>query len=78
MLAGVLGCFAGRFGRVEPRRAAAEFVTGLLAVAGGQEQSCCGVGADAVTLQQLGCVGVDGLGDPLVEVLDLVGELPPL
>ncbi|MFU8855233.1 IS701 family transposase, partial [Micromonospora sp. SL1-18] len=31
MLAGVLGCFAGRFGRVEPRRAAAAFVTGLLA-----------------------------------------------
>ncbi len=30
MLAGVLGCFAGRFGRVEPRRAAGEFVTGLL------------------------------------------------
>ncbi|MFU8853592.1 transposase [Micromonospora sp. SL1-18] len=31
MLAGVLECFAGRFGRVEPRRAAAAFVTGLLA-----------------------------------------------
>ncbi|GGM53007.1 hypothetical protein GCM10011608_42370 [Micromonospora sonchi] len=31
MLAGVLGCFAGRCGRVEPRRAAAVFVTGLLA-----------------------------------------------
>ena len=30
VLAGVLGCFAGRFGRVEPRRAAAGFVTGLL------------------------------------------------
>ncbi|GAA0404105.1 hypothetical protein GCM10009541_54120 [Micromonospora gifhornensis] len=30
MLAGVLGCFAGRFGRVEPRRVAGEFVTGLL------------------------------------------------
>ncbi len=30
VLAGVLGCLAGRFGRVEPRRAAAEFVTGLL------------------------------------------------
>jgi SRSO17 transposase len=30
VLAGVLGCFAGRFGRVEPRRAAAAFVTGLL------------------------------------------------
>ncbi|SCF29083.1 SRSO17 transposase [Micromonospora viridifaciens] len=30
MLAGVLDCFAGRFGRVEPRRAAAAFVTGLL------------------------------------------------
>lgn len=29
-MAGVLGCFAGRFGRVEPRRAAAAFVTGLL------------------------------------------------
>jgi SRSO17 transposase len=29
-VAGVLGCFAGRFGRVEPRRAAAAFVTGLL------------------------------------------------
>ncbi|MEV0611517.1 IS701 family transposase [Polymorphospora rubra] len=29
-MAGVLGCFAGRFGRVEPRRAAATFVTGLL------------------------------------------------
>jgi SRSO17 transposase len=27
----VLGCFAGRFARVEPRRASAEFVTGLLA-----------------------------------------------
>jgi SRSO17 transposase len=27
----VLGCFAGRFGRVEPRRTAAGFVTGLLA-----------------------------------------------
>jgi SRSO17 transposase len=27
----VLGCFAGRFARVEPRRAAAGFVTGLLA-----------------------------------------------
>ncbi|MER5338498.1 IS701 family transposase [Micromonospora sp. NPDC002717] len=26
-----MGCFAGRFGRVEPRRVAAEFVTGLLA-----------------------------------------------
>ncbi|WP_456316016.1 IS701 family transposase, partial [Rhizomonospora bruguierae] len=26
-----MGCFAGRFGRVEPRRAAAAFVTGLLA-----------------------------------------------
>ncbi|MEH0841445.1 IS701 family transposase [Micromonospora sp. CPCC 205711] len=25
-----MGCFGGRFGRVEPRRAAAEFVTGLL------------------------------------------------
>lgn len=31
VLDGVLGCFAGRFGRVEPRRAAAGFVTGLLA-----------------------------------------------
>ncbi len=31
MLAEVLGCFAGRFGRVEPRRAAGQFVTGLLA-----------------------------------------------
>ncbi|MGS2619778.1 IS701 family transposase [Micromonospora sp. LZ34] len=30
MLAEVLGCFAGRFGRVEPRRAAGEFMTGLL------------------------------------------------
>lgn len=30
MLAEVLGCFAGRFGRVEPRRAAGQFVTGLL------------------------------------------------
>jgi len=30
VLAGVLGSFAGRFGRVEPRRAAAAFVTGLL------------------------------------------------
>ncbi|SCF20483.1 DDE superfamily endonuclease [Micromonospora viridifaciens] len=30
MLAEVLGCFAARFGRVEPRRAAGEFVTGLL------------------------------------------------
>ncbi|WBB88732.1 IS701 family transposase [Verrucosispora sp. WMMC514] len=29
-MAGVLGCFAGRFGRVEPRRAAGEFVSGLL------------------------------------------------
>jgi SRSO17 transposase len=28
---GVIGCFAGRFARVEPRRAAAGFVTGLLA-----------------------------------------------
>jgi SRSO17 transposase len=27
----VIGCFGGRFARVEPRRAAAEFVTGLLA-----------------------------------------------
>ncbi|WP_327027288.1 IS701 family transposase [Micromonospora sp. NBC_01739] len=26
-----MGCFAGRFGRVEPRRAAGQFVTGLLA-----------------------------------------------
>jgi SRSO17 transposase len=31
VLDGVLGSFAGRFGRVEPRRAAAAFVTGLLA-----------------------------------------------
>jgi hypothetical protein len=31
VLAEVLGCFAGRFGRVEPRRAAGQFVTGLLA-----------------------------------------------
>ena len=31
VLAGVLDAFAGRFARVEPRRAAAEFVTGLLA-----------------------------------------------
>ncbi|MGC9669325.1 IS701 family transposase [Planosporangium sp. 12N6] len=31
VLAGVLASFAGRFGRVEPRRAAAAFVTGLLA-----------------------------------------------
>jgi SRSO17 transposase len=30
VLAGVLGSFAGRFGRVEPRRAAAAFVAGLL------------------------------------------------
>ncbi|MGW3783653.1 IS701 family transposase [Micromonospora chokoriensis] len=30
MLAGVLDSFAGRFGRVEPRRTAAAFVTGLL------------------------------------------------
>ena len=30
-MGGVLGCFAGRFARVEPRRAAAAFVTGLLA-----------------------------------------------
>jgi SRSO17 transposase len=30
VLTGVLGCFAARFGRVEPRRAAAAFVTGLL------------------------------------------------
>jgi SRSO17 transposase len=30
VLAGVLGSFAGRFSRVEPRRAAAAFVTGLL------------------------------------------------
>ncbi|WP_157630212.1 IS701 family transposase [Salinispora arenicola] len=30
VLAEVLGCFAGRFGRVEPRRAAGQFVTGLL------------------------------------------------
>ncbi|WP_262282230.1 hypothetical protein [Micromonospora sp. MA102] len=30
MLAEVSGCCAGRFGRVEPRRAAGEFVTGLL------------------------------------------------
>lgn len=31
VLAGVLASFAGRFGRVEPRRTAAAFVTGLLA-----------------------------------------------
>jgi SRSO17 transposase len=31
VLDGVLGSFAGRFGRVEPRRTAAAFVTGLLA-----------------------------------------------
>jgi SRSO17 transposase len=31
VLDGVLGCFAGRFARVEPRRAAAGFVTGLIA-----------------------------------------------
>ena len=31
MLARVLTSFAGRFGRVEPRRTAAAFVTGLLA-----------------------------------------------
>ena len=30
VLAGVLGSFAGRFGRVEPRQTAAAFVTGLL------------------------------------------------
>jgi SRSO17 transposase len=30
VLAEVLGCFAGRFRRVEPRRAAGQFVTGLL------------------------------------------------
>jgi hypothetical protein len=30
ILDGVLGSFAGRFGRVEPRRAAAAFVAGLL------------------------------------------------
>jgi hypothetical protein len=40
-------------------------------VADGQEQGCGG--ADAVSLQQLGCAGVDGVGDPLVQV-DLAGE----
>lgn len=40
----------------------------------GQEQGCGGVGTDAVSLQQFGCVGVDGVGDPLVEVVDLAGE----
>jgi hypothetical protein len=43
-------------------------------VAGGQEQGCGGVGTDAVSLWQLGFVGVDGVGDPLVQLVDLAGE----
>ena len=42
----VFDCFAGRFGRVEPRLAAAGFVTGMLADL--QDPDRCEGGADGV------------------------------
>jgi SRSO17 transposase len=41
----VLGSFAGRFARVEPRRAAAAFVTGLLSDI--ESKSCWGLAEQA-------------------------------
>src|SRR3712207_2887446 len=46
----------------------------LRVVADSEEQRGGGVGSDALAVEQAGGVGVDGIGDVLVEVVDLGGQ----